>query len=159
MLRLAAALPFTLGAIEASPAQALQGPYTSVTIGGEPMHCAYEDGRRVPIYADTELLDIGIATKGGDNRHIVLNPQLLAKFSPIVQIWWFAHECGHTILGPQHTEADADCYAANAMRRTGVLIHTDQLVNFAFELSALPATPTHLPGPARVKTIAHCAFG
>lgn len=134
------------------------GPYSSYSIDGVPVHCDTSTGHRVPIYISYSMNNVGMATKGGSNPYIVLNPNVMNMFSPIVQAWWFAHECGHTYLGLSHNESDADCYAGSALRMTGALYHPSQLQNFSSELANLPYGGAHLPGWARVQIIASCAF-
>lgn len=150
-------LSIPIGDVQAQ--QIDEGPYTSYSISGYPVHCNTSSGQRVPIYISYSMNNVGMATKGGSNPFIIFNPNILSQFSPVVQIWWFAHECGHTMLGPYHTESQADCFAGAELRRKGVLQHPAQLNGFLAEMANLPYGGEHLPGAYRVQTIASCAFG
>ena len=142
------------------PAQAqVQGPFSSYTVSGVPINCALPGGTQVPIYIDHSLQNIGLGGNGPNGPRIILNPSVMDQFSPLVQAWWLAHECAHTYLPAGHTEAAADCVAAQNIRLLGILQHSHQLNAFTAQISGLPASPTHLPGPARVQIIAQCAFG
>lgn len=149
---------FSLGAAQAQPMQ-VSGPHSSYAVSGVPISCGLGNGQVVPIYLDPTLNDVGMATIGNANPRIIVNPNILERFSPIVKVWWLAHECGHTLLPLGHSEAEADCRAASVMRTTGILNHPSQLDAFANELSSLPASARHLPGWQRVQVIASCAFG
>lgn len=155
-----AALTVSLMAVVPSAAQAqLEGPYSSYHVAGIPMNCGMPNGHAVPIFIDLNLPNVGMGGNGPSGPRIIINPSIMNQFTSLVQAWWLAHECAHTYLPAGHTEDAADCFAANKIRSVGILQHPHQLNTFAAEIGGLPASPTHLPGPARVQTIAQCAFG
>ncbi|HEV2082837.1 MAG TPA: hypothetical protein VGR32_10340 [Brevundimonas sp.] len=143
-----------------APARAQDGGMWQVNIAGVPLSCVDYGGTPVRIYVTNGLDNVGIATRTQQGQPIiVLNPNVFARFSPTVQVWWFAHECGHHALGPYNSETNADCWGVKVMRQQGLLHSYWQLDQFARELASLPGSPTgHLPGPARAWNIANCAL-
>jgi hypothetical protein len=152
---------FAMFAPSVSEAQ-IMGPMYSVQVGGLPMNCTTNSGVPVGIYSDTSLNNIGIATTAPNGAPIiVLNPNVVAQYSPIVKQWWFAHECAHHALGIWNSETGADCFGAKQLVQFGILNNISQLQAFVYELANLPGSPQsgHLPGPMRAMAIANCALG
>ncbi|WP_145960920.1 hypothetical protein [Sphingosinithalassobacter portus] len=136
------------------------GPQYQVSVRGLPMNCrAYRTGQYVAIFSDPMLDDVGIASSYGNQPYIVLNPNVMARYSDLVAVWWFAHECAHHALGPMNSESNADCFAIRRMRDLGIIRRREQLIAFSQELRNLPGTAMgHLPGPLRAQHIAACAL-
>ena len=110
---------------------------------------------------DYSLNNVGIATRLQGRPVIVVNPNVLGRFSPLVQQWWFAHECGHHALHPsQNSEVAADCFASRALRDLGFIRSPADLQQVMFELSGLPGNvfSGHLPGPDRARVVMNCVF-
>jgi hypothetical protein len=140
----------------------LSGPQYLVTVGGLPMSCTSNAGVPVAIFSDPSLNNIGIATTAANGvPMIILNPNVVAQYSPIVKQWWFAHECAHHALGPYNSEPNADCFGAKQLVQYGILNNLIQLQAFAYELANLPGSliTGHMPGPVRAMAIANCAIG
>lgn len=137
-----------------------QAPVYTVWIGGLPLSCNDYFGNPVRIMSDPSLPNVGIATQGWYGEPlIVLNPDVLARFSPTVQVWWFAHECAHKALGPANNETNADCFGIRRMRQYGMITSYHQLAAFSEELRDLAGSPMgHLPGPIRAANIINCAL-
>jgi hypothetical protein len=90
-----------------------------------------------------------------------MNPLVLNQQPPVLQLFWYAHECAHHVLGhivnPNLTnEASADCWAVKTGRQQG------WFPPGAFQLLAqvLQNSPGsiwgHLPGPARIQNMMAC---
>ena len=83
---------------------------------------------------------------------IILNP-LLFQYHPVVQLFVYAHECGHQIVGVN--ESAADCWAVKTGRDQGWLPpQVTTLVAQAFVNS--PGDWTHPPGPERIRRMGGC---
>lgn len=93
-------LGFSIGIlVEQRQAKAQQIiPDGQLTIAGMPVHCA---GR--PTVLDPSLADSGQT----DGRFIRLNPYVLQQMPPFVQLFAYAHECGHIMTGMDEVRADA----------------------------------------------------
>lgn len=143
-----------------APVMAQDGGMWSVNVAGAPLSCRDYYGTPVRIYVTSGLNNVGIATRTLNGQPIiVLNPNVMARFSPTVQVWWFAHECGHHALGPNNSETNADCWGIKIMRQQGFLYSYAQLGEFAVQLANLPGSRMgHLPGPQRAQAIAYCAL-
>lgn len=138
------------------------GPMYQIYLGGLPINCKNNNQVPVGIYLDSSLNNVGVATTDSSGAPIiVLNPNVVAMFSSIVQQWWFAHECAHHALGTYNSEPNADCFGAQQLVYFGILNNRAQLRAFANELSRLPGSliSGHLPGPERALRVANCAIG
>ena len=74
----------------------------SVTIAGENVKC-----RDYRIILDRRLDNLGMSDPGA--REITLNPDEFSKYYGPVQLFVFAHECGHANVGM--SETGSDCWA------------------------------------------------
>jgi hypothetical protein len=94
------------------------------------------------------LNDIAKAAPG----QIILRPDLF-DYPPVIQLFVYAHECGHQMVGAN--ESAADCWAIKIGRNQGWLPpqFTPMLVA-AFGNSQ--GDWTHAPGPARINNMAGC---
>jgi len=158
----ALSLAFSLAVMTpvAAPARAQDGGMWQVYIAGVPLSCASYYGEPVRIYMTRDLNNVGIATRVQNGQPIiVMNPDVLARFQPLVQVWWFAHECGHHALGPYNSETNAVCWGVRVLRDQGVLRNVYDLQAFAFVLSSLPGSAVgHLPGPQRAQNVINCSL-
>lgn len=111
-------------------------------IGGVPVSC----GGNVTIVAPVN--DIAKAMPG----RIVLNPAFF-QLPPVVQLFIYAHECGHHVVGLN--EAAADCWAIKTGRNQGWLPPQGANLVGAFFINT-PGDWTHAPGPYRVQQMAAC---
>ncbi|WP_375688337.1 hypothetical protein [Pseudooceanicola sp. LIPI14-2-Ac024] len=126
----------------------------------QPLPCSDYYGRQVLYVPNPSLPDIGQATVWNGQPTIFINPNILIQFSPIVQQWWYAHECQHHALGlGSHTEAQADCFAGRALAQLGILSSLADTAQLKFELSNLPGNQLsgHLPGTVRGAIVEQCA--
>jgi hypothetical protein len=142
------------------PAKAQDGGMWQVYIAGVPLRCASYYGEPVRIYMTRGLNNVGIATRVQRGQPIiVMNPDVLARFTPLVQVWWFAHECGHHALGPYNSETNADCWGVRVLRDQGFIRSVHDLQAFAYDLSSLPGSAVgHLPGPQRAQNVINCSL-
>jgi hypothetical protein len=140
------------------PVMAQEGPFASVTVGDVPLSCRDHTGRTVPIWFDRNIGDAAIARRFPDGTtFIAFNPDATARMTPLVQVFVFAHECGHHALPPGHSESDADCWAASVVRRQGFVRDMRQLSEILRVFAGSPGSAAgHLPGPQRARLIAQC---
>lgn len=158
ILTVAASLALIISA--AGPARAQDGGMWQVYIAGVPLRCVSYYGEPVRIYMTRGLNNVGIATRVQSGQPIiVMNPDVLARFSPLVQVWWFAHECGHHALGPYNSESNADCWGVRVLRDQGFIRSRYDLQAFVRDLSSLPGSSVgHLPGPQRAQNVINCSL-
>lgn len=104
---------------------------------------------RTPTLISNSFWDYGGATRG----LIILNQKRLKTLPAAVQLYVYAHECGHQIYGV--SEPNADCYAVKRGRRDGWLSQRglSQICTF---LKDLPGDYVHPPGPKRCKIMTAC---
>ena len=113
-------------------------------IGGVPVSC-----NGIPTIV-APINDIGRAVPG----QIILNPILFQMPAPI-QLFVYAHECGHHQPMIGLNEAAADCWAIKLGRNQGWLPpNVTNMIAAAFVNS--PGDWTHAPGPFRVQQMAAC---
>lgn len=128
---------------ETSQAQAVYAPGT-FSIDGIPVNCG-----SVTTILDPSLNDVGMARPGV----IVLNPNILSNMSTSMRLFWYAHECGHHIVGAN--EAAADCWAIRTGRDQGWFppyAFDEMIEQFRYN----PGSFTHAPGPIRVEQMMQC---
>ena len=133
------------------------------TIAGWPVYC--KDARRYPVALESapQLNDVGMARiKRNGAPVIFLNPRILERLPPAVQLFWYAHECAHHVLGHMlgvpkvRNEMDADCWAIRIGRNQGWFRRQD-LRNMYHYFINNPGSPWgHLPGPQRLQHFANC---
>lgn len=119
-------------------------PPGALKLDGQSMVC----GQR-PTVLDSQLDDYGAAYPG----FLILNPRLLAKVSPPVKMWIYAHECGHQFRGPD--EETADCFAVQRGRRQGWLTPggLDEICHF---ISPAKGDSMHFAGSNRCAYMRRC---
>lgn len=90
---------------------------------------------------------------GGNPPTIYMNPMFLAQAPLPVQVFTYAHECGHHVVGLN--ENAADCWAARVGRQQGWLSPQDmQYLVQAFAWN--PGDWSHAPGSVRLQNIWNC---
>jgi hypothetical protein len=131
-------------------------PFNPV-IGGAPVYCTAYTGQPVALVLNWQLNDVGRAIPGLPPR-IELNPNVLASLTPLMQLFWYGHECAHHVLGPANSEINADCWSIKTMRNQGLL--TPSLVpQLQMQITSAPGSVWgHLPGPQRAQLMAACFF-
>ncbi|MEC9369110.1 MAG: hypothetical protein VX871_10525 [Pseudomonadota bacterium] len=116
-------------------------------LAGRPMRCG-----ATPTLISYSFWDYGGATKD----RIILNPSKLDPLPVPVQLFVYAHECGHQIYGPK--EIGADCYAIKRGRREGWL-NRDGLTEICTFFQDHPGDYAHPPGPQRCEIMTQCFDG
>ncbi|WP_299010836.1 hypothetical protein [uncultured Shewanella sp.] len=130
------------------------GPLTSVNIGGVNMYCTSAQGQRVALFIDPSVNQyIGIASSNGFPT-IRLGPGFFNSVPSSVGQFWFLHECAHHVVGAN--EAHSDCFAIKNMRNIGLITHPNQVHMLLTQISQMPGSNVHLPGPARSRNIYSC---
>ena len=94
------------------------------------------------------ISDIAMARPG----YIILNP-VFFSLPPALQLFIYAHECGHHVQGPD--ESGADCWAVQTGRKQGWFARQD-IAWIQQYFGASPGDWTHAPGPYRVAHIMNC---
>lgn len=136
-------------------------------LAGVPLYCVAPDGVSVQAFLDPTLQDIGQATYWGQQPVIRMNPAILSQMPPIVQLFFYAHECGHHVSGDilngiLHGSMDKDVELRADM--IGIRFVRDQLNPPSAQIQLLLAIiqanpyhdPIHLPGPMRASWIQSC---
>jgi hypothetical protein len=140
----------------------------SPVVGGIPVHCVDSTGATVYSIYNPSISDVAMSMIAPNNmRLIVLNPARLTNFPPLLQLFAYAHECGHHMSGD--IVAGAYFHHDNLAReqnadRIGIRLLRDQLSislvqaqALASSFSANPAVPPYyLPGPMRAQWIVSC---
>jgi hypothetical protein len=130
-------------------------------IAGIPVSCRDFRGVPVALVPDPTLPDVGAARIVNNQPVIFMNPAVLNVQAPAMQLFWYAHECGHHALGHmvnlnQMSEAQADCWAVRTGRSQGWFPPQA----FQLLIATLGNSPGdfwgHLPGPARIRNMAAC---
>jgi len=113
------------------------------------------DGRRVSCKSDVrtildaKLPNLGIATRS----LLVLNPQLLSRYSSTVRLFVYHHECGHHHVGGD--EMSADCWAVRSGVASGWL-RERQLQEICASFGNAKATATHPATAPRCRALRAC---
>lgn len=146
----------------------LVNPVGRFSMQGDQPSCTDPLGNVVTYTFNPNIQKSGLATVVNNVPVIFLKPSDLQAYSPALQRFLYAHECGHhalgqvlaafyyqLFLGPPY-ELAADCFAARSLRQQGRLSNAEfaQVMQF---LAAIPGDPTTYPGPRRVEGIVSCA--
>jgi hypothetical protein len=121
-------------------------PDGSTTIGGRSVRC---DNVRTRL--DPKLQNLGAAAP--DAKLLLLNPTLLRRLAPAVQLFVFNHECGHHRVGS--SELGADCWAVGRGVREGWL-NAQGIGQVCKSFGDAPETPTHPSGRKRCANLDRC---
>jgi hypothetical protein len=113
------------------------------------------DGIPVSCGANVTILNPGLRDVGSNDLQgrIFINPYVLSRQPTALKLFWYAHECGHTMVGPN--ESDADCWAIKTGKSQGWFT-PDNFPALIRLFANNPGDWTHLPGPARVRHIEEC---
>jgi hypothetical protein len=90
-----------------------------------------------------------------------MNPNVLGVQAPVMQLFWYAHECAHHVLGHMlmmapTNESNADCWAVRTGRDQG-WFPPQAFQLLVATLSNSPGSVWgHLPGPARINNMWAC---
>ncbi|MEM5528071.1 hypothetical protein WN093_04500 [Gammaproteobacteria bacterium AS21] len=118
------------------------------------MYCTTAQVQNAAIYIDPNVNQfIGIASHNGYPT-IQLGPGFFNSVPGFVGQFWFLHECAHHVVGSN--EASADCFAIRNMRNLGLISHRQQVNILLNQISQMPGSYTHLPGPRRAQNIFQC---
>jgi hypothetical protein len=145
----------------------LRNPRGRFSMDRDQPACSDSLGYEVAYRMNPDIPKSGLATVVENQPTIFLRPADLQAFSLPVRRFLYAHECGHHALGqilsvffyhanigPQE-ELAADCFAAQELRRIGLLSPSDWEETLKF-LATVPGDPTTLPGPRRVRELRDC---
>ena len=93
------------------------------TVGGMPVSCVSYTGQPVVFQARTTLTDVGLARPEapGVAPRIEYNPLLLARLSPLAQLFWYGHVCAHLVLADADSEENADRWALQLLKQQGLV--------------------------------------
>lgn len=136
--------------------------YAQYNIAGVSVSCS--DFRDVPVVllSNPLLPDVGRAVIDPSGRPVImLNPQILVYQSTEMQLFWFAHECAHHVLGhiiqfSAANESMADCWAVITGKRQG-WFPPQAFQHLVEVLGSSPGSIWgHLPGPARIQNMMNC---
>lgn len=157
-----AVMAFTAGlAALQRPAHALSG---ISEIAGQPVACRDFRGRTVVNMAVDKLGDVGFARVINTVPYILMDPEIMRTLPVKLQVFFYAHECAHHVLGhwfhpTVHSEREADCWAVRKYRDNGYLTRQD-VKDFAPWLAKSRGTRFgHLPGPQRADFLLACFDG
>lgn len=143
-------LSAVVAAMAPSPASAQVFAPGQFRVGNIPVSC----GAALTI-VQPGIGDWAKAFPGGPTNPpaIVLDSMFLASAPLPVQLFTYAHECGHHFVGSN--EDAADCWAARNGRRQGWF--TPQTMQFLIQVFKWnPGDWTHAPGWMRLENIARC---
>jgi hypothetical protein len=146
MSRLIVLAAFLLSAfLGASRSNAQIFPPGSFSVDGIPIVCG-----PVTFVYQPQLNDVGMNNGRGV---IFLNPNVLSRLPTVLKLYWVAHECGHTFVGPN--EVAADCWAIKTGKAQGWFPpQAFQMLYQMFQNS--PGDMAHPSGPARVANMLQC---
>jgi hypothetical protein len=152
---LQAALVAALGLGPSVPGAAQYADPFRPIIAGVPLYCRSFGGQPVALVVNPYLPDVGRALPGLPPT-IELNPSVLARLTPKMQLFWYGHECGHHVLGPQNSESNADCWSIKTMRNQG-LLSPAEVPQLQAQIANTPGSIWgHLPGPTRAALLGAC---
>lgn len=130
-------------------------------VAGEPMSCTDFRGRSVMALEVSKLGDVGRAWVVNTVPYILMDPEVLRTLPKPLQIFFYAHECAHHVLGHWYnptgeSEKDADCWAVEFGRDRGIF--TRQVISdFSPWLRKSKGSAFgHLPGKLRVQHMLAC---
>lgn len=118
----------------------------AVEVAGREVHCANVETR-----LDRHLPNLGAASP--EDRVMILNPSLLGRYTRVVQLFVFHHECGHHQVG--ESELGADCWAVGQGVREGWL-DRNGLAQVCRSFENAPETDTHPSGQRRCANLDKC---
>lgn len=133
-------------------------------VAGRPMSCTDFRGRSVMALNVSNLGDVGRAWVVNTVPYILVDPEVMRTLPRPLQIFFYAHECAHHVLGhwynpSQNSEKEADCWAINYGREEGIFAR-QTVVDFGPWLAKTKGSAWgHLPGRQRVLHMLACFDG
>lgn len=130
-------------------------------IAGSSVGCRDFRGTSVTTIKVDELGDVGRAWVVNMSPYIVMDSHLLHRLPAKLQLFFYAHECAHHVLGHWYrpsvdNEKEADCWAIRYGRDAGIF-RRQEIVDFAPWLAASKGSRYgHLPGPLRARFLLEC---
>ncbi len=130
-------------------------------VAGKPMSCTDFRGRSVLAVNVLQLGDVGRAWVVNTVPYILVDPEVMRTLPNALQIFFYAHECAHHVLGHWYdpspdSEKEADCWAINYGRDEGIFLR-QTVVDFGPWLAKTKGSAWgHLPGQARVQHMLAC---
>jgi len=154
--------------VVASTARKASAQTLHPVIAGMPVYCTDPSGAPVYTAYDPSINDVAMSSiLPNGARVIALNPATFPKMPPLIQLFIYAHECGHHLSGDiiagvlfhednLNREKNAD--------RIGIRLMRDQLHISPQQAAAISSTfqnnppmfPYYLPGPLRAQWIRNC---
>jgi hypothetical protein len=130
-------------------------------IGGMPMSCTDFRGIVVRTTLITQLGDVGSARIIGRMPVILLDAERLEKLPPKLQLFFFAHECAHHVLGHSFaqttsSENEADCWSVKYGRDKNLFTREDVSGFEPYFAHSKGSAIGHLPGPERAQRLLTC---
>lgn len=138
-------LAATLITCGASDTLAQVVPPGKFSIDNIPVNCG-----TVVTVLDPRLNDVGMNDMRG---HIYINPNVFNSQPTVLKLFWYAHECGHSVVGV--SENEADCWAIKTGKQQGWFSPQD-FGSLTAVFKHNPDDWIHLPGQARVAHIKLC---
>ena len=152
----------SLGQARIGPSARLPAPLKlapAITYDG----CVDPSGTPVVSIEDASLQNVAVAAIEGGAPVIRYNPNVLDWFHQETRLFWYAHECGHHVLGhavrnnPLTREKEADCWAVATLVESGLVSDSDLDVIMQ-DIERVPGDGwVYLPGPQRAMLLGECA--
>ena len=119
-------------------------PPGQFALDGIPVACG-----NMPTVVTPNIPDVAM----NNGQAILLNPMVMGNLPTVLNLYWYAHECGHSMVGSD--EVRADCWAIRTGRNQGWFPPQ------AFELLIQmfrdnPGDMRHPSGPNRVRNMMQC---
>jgi hypothetical protein len=139
-----AILPGALTPAPYADAQVIAIAPGEFSIAGYPVNCG-----PLPTIITSQIPDAAI----NNGQAILINPAVVGFLRPVLQLFVYAHECGHAVVGSN--EVAADCWAIRTGRDQGWFPpQSFQLLIQMFQGN--PGDINHPPGPARIAAMMQC---
>ena len=163
LVRATLALIFSLLLLAPAP-KSTEAASSSFRVAGMPMSCKDFRGRTVLALQVSDLGDVGRIWVVNTVPYILLDPELMRTLPRPLQIFFYAHECAHHVLGHWYnrtlsSEKEADCWAIKYGRDRDIF-RRQMVVDFEPWLAKSRGSIFgHLPGRERVKHMLACFDG
>ena len=143
----------------------LFGSVFSIPVNAQITYDGCVDFRGFPVASVSfnNLGDVAKATYAPNGAPVIYyDESVLTWIHPQTRIFFYAHECGHHVLGhlvrniPFMAEQEADCWAINTLYADGLLDDNDVAIIQADLARFGRGDWTHLPGPMRAINLRRC---
>ena len=153
-----------IGLVLATSAQANESFSTApplTRLAGVALECKDIRGSAVRVVSLADLGDVGRAGVVNRVPVIAMDQKLLNTLPEKLQLFFYAHECAHHVLGHVYLfslsrETEADCWAIKNGRELGHFSRRDIEGFEPFLKDSGGSSWGHLPGPERVKFLLKC---